>query len=187
VAGIYPVPALDTESPLLIEGATWAELTAAIGERFEALAPHTGGVVLSSDFETNLAAAVERFNEFAIEGVDTDFNRGESPIQIAFNGPAAEDNSYANPTMFPIADEGPYYALLLGGGTLDTKGGPVVNDNAQVVKPTGEPIEGLYGAGNCISSPSGQAYWAGGGTLGPAITFGFMAANHASEQPAREA
>jgi predicted oxidoreductase len=88
--------------------------------------------------------------------------------------------------MFPIADEGPYYALLLGGGTLDTKGGPVVNANAQVVKPTGEPIEGLYGAGNCISSPSGQAYWAGGGTLGPVITFGFMAANHASEQPARE-
>ena len=63
--------------------------------------------------------------------------------------------------------KGPYYAALLTGGNLDTKGGPVTNADGQVLDHTGKPITGLYGVGNCVASASARAYWAGGATLGP--------------------
>ena len=185
--GGYPIPAASIDDPAQMRGETWDELVAALGERLATLAPRTGGALLSDDFGANLAAAVQRFNGFAQSGTDEDFHRGEQPIELAFNGPAQDDNTLPNPTMFPIAETGPYYALLIGGGTLDTKGGPKVNSKAQVVTPAGEPIPGLYGAGNCIGWASGQSYWAGGGTIGPALVFGYLAGLNAHDESPRDA
>jgi hypothetical protein len=78
--------------------------------------------------------------------------------------------------MFPISDTGPYYAALVTGGTLDTKGGPKVTADGQVVNDTDLPIPGLFGVGNCVASASAQAYWAGGATIGPIIAFAYRAA-----------
>ncbi len=166
----------------VIKGATLAELSGNIRSRIKKYAGRIGGMAVSEDFEKNLAATIERFNGFARDGKDLDFRRGERQVELLFNGPAAESPAAPNPTMFPISGEGPYYAALLTGGNLDTKGGPVTNPDGQVLDHTGKPIDGLYGVGNCVASASARAYWAGGATLGPILAFAYLAANAANAE-----
>ena len=120
----------------------------------------------------------------AVFGKDDDFSRGQASIEVAFqfmNAPVAP-NPYPNMALHPIADKGPFYAVILGAGTLDTKGGAVVNANGQVLDSQGQKIPNLYAAGNCVAHPAAQAYWAGGGTIGPAMTFGYMAGEAAADE-----
>ncbi len=169
----------------VIKGNTWQELADNIGKRLKRYASETGGIELAPAFVKNLKKTVPRFNGFARAGRDADFHRGERPVELLFNGPTAA-KAGKNPTMFPIGGKGPYYAALMTGGNLDTKGGPATNPNGQVLDALGEVIPGLYGVGNCVASASGRAYWAGGGTLGPFIAFAYLAANAASAEPGRE-
>jgi hypothetical protein len=171
----------------VLRGETLGELAAAIGERLERYAGVTGGLTLSDDFAANLEASVARFNALAATGVDEDFGRGERAVQQLFNGDVREEPRRANPTMWPIAGEGPYYAALVTGGTLDTKGGPKTTVDGQVVDDMQRPIPGLYGVGNCVASVSRRAYWAGGGTIGPMIAFAHRAAQAADAEPIRGA
>lgn len=180
-AGYAPLPESGGE-PYVISASTLPDLAGAIAARVQALSAHTGGAALDADFAANLSASVARFNAFARAGKDEDFQRGETPIEPFFHnfGPRPVAGIAPNPLLSPLAETGPYHCVILVPGTLDTKGGPRINPSAQVLSAWGEPIPGLYGAGNCIASPAGPAYWAGGATLGPAITFGALAAEHAA-------
>ena len=169
----------------LIVGGTLDELTSNIEARLEKLAPKSGGFKLDPSFRQNLPTSITRFNELARTGKDDDFHRGENPIELIFNGPAKEGNESGNPTMYPISDSGPYYATIVCSGTLDTKGGPPTNTNGQVLDVDGDPVPGLYAVGNCAANATGQAYLAGGGTIGPYFTLGYLAAEHAARQPRR--
>jgi predicted oxidoreductase len=118
---------------------------------------------------------VERFNAFARAGRDDDFHRGETITELYFAADLREDPA-PNHTMYPLRDSGPYYAVILGASALGTKGGPRVDTSARVLGEDGTPIPGLFAAGNCMGSPSGESYWGGGATLGLALTFAHTAA-----------
>ena len=171
----------------LIQGNTLEELAENIEKRMETLAPHIGSFRLDESFADGLKDTFQRFNEFARIGKDLDFHRGDyeydrewasiKPTKPDVNWPEDMSRNY---TMYPLSSKGPYFAAILGSSTLDTNGGPVVNKNGQVLDWNDKPIQGLYGAGNCIAAPSANAYW-GGGTIGPALVYGHLAAKHASK------
>jgi 3-oxosteroid 1-dehydrogenase len=166
----------------VIRGDDWGRLASAVAERLARYAGVTGGLRLADDFLPNLQATVARFNELARSGRDTDFGRGERAVEQLFNGTVREEPGRSNPTMFPLDDTGPYYAALVTGGTLDTKGGPKATPDGRVVDDQDRPIPGLYGVGNCVASASAQAYWAGGATLGPILALAYRAARAADAE-----
>lgn len=183
-AGNPPIPPKDSQGSLVITGANLRELTTKIGTRLKEIEARTGGYSLDPKFHGGLAATIARFNQFATKGVDEDFSRGNQPIDRVFHSlaPNRPQETLSNPTLYPISDTGPYYAIILAPSTLDTKGGPVIDEQAQVIDVNDKPIPGLYAAGNCNASLAGAAYWGGGATLGVAISFGALAAEAASKR-----
>lgn len=169
----------------VIKGGTLEELAAGISARLKELGNVIGSITLAQSFAANLKSTIERFNGFARSGKDLDFRRGERQVEQLFNGPAATEPAGPNPTMYPISDTGPYYAALMGGGSLDTKGGPLTNRHGQVLDAMGKVIPGLYGVGNCVASVAGRAYWAGGATLGPILAYAYLAAQSVHGRVAR--
>ena len=123
-----------------------------------------------------LQNTVARYNTMADIGYDGDFGKG----QTAYNrvqGDATHEGR--NPCMAPIQD-GPFYAVRIVAGSLGTFAGLRCNEHAQVLDEQGQPIDGLYAGGNDFSSVMGGNYPSGGITLGPAMTFGYLAAHHAA-------
>jgi 3-oxosteroid 1-dehydrogenase len=171
----------------VIKAATIEELTRRVSERLAKYGRQIGNLKLAPDFAGNLAQSIKRFNEFARDGKDLDFHRGERPVELLFNGPAAATPAAPNPTMYPIAEAGPFYAALMTGGNLDTKGGPKTTPDGKVLDIADQPIAGLYGVGNCVASASARAYWAGGATLGPILAFSYLAARAAHAEPVKKA
>jgi 3-oxosteroid 1-dehydrogenase len=120
----------------------------------------------------NLRETRDRFNGFVRNGVDEDFHRGESPYERFYG-----DDSYPNPNLAEVA-KAPFYAIQFTPGDLGTKGGVLTNEHAQVLAEDGSVIPGLYATGNVSSAVMGRDYAGPGATLGPAMTFGYVAANH---------
>lgn len=123
-----------------------------------------------------LRAQVDRFNAMVRNGHDDEFYRG--------------DNSYDNFYMWGdmdfeppfrtlgVIDQPPFYAVKMEAGALGTAGGPRTNADAQVVDWQGNAIPGLYAAGNAMAAVLGDVYGGAGGTLGPGMTFGYIAGKH---------
>jgi 3-oxosteroid 1-dehydrogenase len=121
-----------------------------------------------------LAATVERFNAYASKGQDPDFHRGEAAYDKMYGDPSVTPN----PSLKPI-EKGPFYAMPIYPGDIGTNGGLRTDERARVVDGEGDPIGGLYAVGNNAASAMGESYPGAGVTIGPALTFGYLAARDA--------
>ena len=119
-------------------------------------------------------ATITRFNEHARRGTDPDFRRGESAYDRYYGDPKVTPN----PTLRAL-ERPPFYALPVYPGDIGTNGGLATNEHAQVLDAAGAPITRLYACGNLAASVMGHSYPAAGATLGPGMTFGYIAVRHA--------
>jgi 3-oxosteroid 1-dehydrogenase len=118
-----------------------------------------------------LARTVGGFNGYAKSGRDEQFGRGDSGYDRYYGDPTVKPN----PCLAPI-DKAPFYAITMVPGDLGTKGGLCTDTAARVLRADGSVIDGLYAAGNVSSTVMGHTYAGPGATIGPAITFGYLAA-----------
>lgn len=129
-----------------------------------------------------LAATVRRFNADARAGVDSEFGRGSTEQDRHLGDPAVGPN----PCLAPL-EAGPFFAVRIHAGALGTAGGLETDLDGRVLTPAGEPIPGLYAAGNCSATVFKDAYPGGGATLGSAVTKAFAAGTHVVAEHARAA
>lgn len=118
-----------------------------------------------------LRETARRFSEFARAGVDADFGRGASVWDRNRGGDPKHE---PNPTLGTI-EEPPFYAMPFKASFLGTKGGPRTNQRAEVLDQNDVPIPGLYAAGNVMANSFGSKGVGAGTTLGPCLTWGYIA------------
>jgi len=121
-----------------------------------------------------LKATCAKLKEYSQTGKDLDFNRGDSVFDRYYGDPTVTPN----PCLGPI-EKPPFYGLEAFAGDLGTKGGLKTDERARVLKESGETIPGLYAVGNCSAAVMGCTYAGAGATIGPAMTFGYIAARDA--------
>ena len=124
-----------------------------------------------------LRETANKMKRFAETGKDEDFGRGNTLIDRYYS-----DHRVGKNPCITAMEEGPFYAVEIWPGDLGTKGGLVTNEYAQVLNVDGQPIEGFYATGNTTASVMGDSYPGAGSTIGPSMTFGYIAANHASDK-----
>jgi 3-oxosteroid 1-dehydrogenase len=134
---------------------TWAELARQIGVPADAL-----------------EETARRYNAVASTGHDDDFGRGDSAYDRYYG-----DETLANPCLAPLTGP-PYYAFRIVLGDLGTNGGLVTDEHARVLREDGSAVHGLYATGNTSAAVMGRTYAGAGATIGPAMTFGYIAARH---------
>ncbi|CAA0118419.1 3-oxosteroid 1-dehydrogenase [Mycolicibacterium vanbaalenii] len=158
------VPQAWLESGVVEEGRSWEELATKIG---------VPGAQLRS--------TAERFNELARKGHDDDFNRGDSAYDNYYGDP-----TLPNPNLHPLGKP-PYYAFQIILGDLGTSGGLRTDEHARVLRADDSVVDGLYAVGNASAAVMGRSYAGAGATIGPAMTFGYVAARHiADTRPAKK-
>lgn len=162
-AGLQPgqrIPSSWLDSGVIVQADTLAELAGKAG--------------LPAD---ELTATVQRFNAFARSGVDEDYHRGESAYDRYYGDPSNKPNPNLGEVGHP-----PYYGAKMVPGDLGTKGGIRTDVNGRALRDDGSIIDGLYAAGNVSAPVMGHTYPGPGGTIGPAMTFGYLAALHIADQ-----
>ncbi|AFM18420.1 succinate dehydrogenase/fumarate reductase flavoprotein subunit [Mycolicibacterium chubuense NBB4] len=152
------VPAAWLESGVVKQGDTWEELARQIG-----VPP------------TRLRDTAERFNTLALSGHDDDFNRGDSSYDNYYGDP-----TLPNPNLYPLGKP-PYLAFQIILGDLGTSGGLRTDEHARVLRADDSVISGLYAVGNASAAVMGRSYAGAGATIGPAMTFGYVAARHIAD------
>jgi succinate dehydrogenase/fumarate reductase flavoprotein subunit len=153
------VPTAWLESGVVLEGNSFEELATKIGVPPAAL-----------------RQTADRFNELARNGHDDDFNRGDSAYDNYYGDP-----TLPNPNLYPLGKP-PYYAFQIILGDLGTSGGLRTDEYARVLDSADGVIPGLYAVGNNSAAVMGRSYAGAGATIGPAMTFGYVAAKHIAEK-----
>ncbi|RMI29352.1 3-oxosteroid 1-dehydrogenase [Nocardia stercoris] len=164
-AGLQPgqkIPSRWMENDNIVKAGTVAELADKIGVPAE-----------------NLTATVTRFNSFVDAGEDADFGRGKSHYDRYYGDPTVKPN----PCLSALV-QGPFYAAKMVPGDLGTKGGLITDTVGRVLREDDSVIPGLYASGNCSSPVMGHTYAGPGATIGPAITFGYLAVLDIAERAA---
>lgn len=151
----WKVPQAWLDSGIVKEGASFEELAVQIGVP-----------------AANLRQTADRFNELARKGHDDDFNRGDSAYDNYYG-----DQTLPNPNLRPLGKP-PYYAFQIILGDLGTSGGLRTDEFARVLREDDSVIDGLYATGNATAAVMGRSYAGAGATIGPAMTFGYVAARH---------
>jgi 3-oxosteroid 1-dehydrogenase len=147
--------------------AAWAGTVYFKGESLDALAAQI-------EVDANgLRETVERMNQYAVSGDDKEFGKGSNTFDRYYG----DVNVKPNPCLAPIAKP-PFYAMRIDAGDIGTKGGLLTDEYARVLREDGQPIPGLYATGNTSAAVMGPSYPGAGSTLGPAMTFGYIAAHH---------
>jgi succinate dehydrogenase/fumarate reductase flavoprotein subunit len=173
VAGHLPIPKIPfapvptgrkipkswLESGVVKAAGTWDELAAKIG--------------VPAD---QLRSTATRFNDLADKGHDDDFNRGDGIYDNYYGDP-----TLPNPNLYPLGKP-PYYAFRMVLGDLGTSGGLRTDEFARVLRADDTVVRGLYAVGNASAAVMGRSYAGAGATIGPAMTFGYVAANHLVSQ-----
>ncbi|MCK1358217.1 FAD-dependent oxidoreductase [Bradyrhizobium sp. 199] len=144
------------------------------GDTLEALAAKAG-IDAKAFTET-----VSQFNATASLGHDAAFGKGSK----AYNRYQGDAMHGPNPCVAPI-ENGPFYAIKMVIGDLGTYAGIVTDENARALDAEGRVIPGLYAAGNDMASIMGGNYPGAGITLGPALTFGYIAGRHLADSAAK--
>lgn len=153
------VPKAWLESGVVKAASSWAEMAAKIDVP-----------------AAQLEATAARFNTLARAGHDDDFNRGDSVYDNYYGDP-----TLPNPNLFPLGAP-PYYAFRIVPGDLGTSGGLRTDEFARVLRADDTVVPGLYAVGNTSAPVMGRSYAGAGATIGPAMTFGFVAAKHLAAQ-----
>ena len=153
------VPRAWLESGVVKAATSWDEMAAKIGVPAR-----------------RLSETAHRFNELARKGHDDDFRRGDSVYDNYYGDP-----TLPNPNLHPLGDP-PYYAFRIVLGDLGTSGGLRTDEYARVLRPDDTVVRGLYAVGNTAAPVMGRSYAGAGATIGPAMTFGFVAAKHVAAQ-----
>ncbi|MGC2655464.1 MAG: FAD-binding protein [Mycobacterium sp.] len=153
------VPRAWLESGVVQAATSWGELATKIGVPAEALGD-----------------TAARFNELAGNGHDDDFNRGDSVYDNYYGDP-----TLPNPNLHPLGKP-PYYAFQVILGDLGTSGGLRTDEHARVLRADETVVPGLYAVGNTSAAVMGRSYAGAGATIGPAMTFGYLAAKDVVRQ-----
>ena len=153
------VPKAWLDSGVVAEASSFEELAAKIGVP-----------------QAQLRETADRFNELAHKGHDDDFDRGDSAYDNYYGDP-----TLPNPNLHPLGKP-PYYAFQIILGDLGTSGGLRTDEFARVLRTDDSVVKGLYAVGNSSAAVMGRSYAGAGATIGPAMTFGYVAAKHVSHQ-----
>ena len=155
----WKVPKAWLDSGVVVEGNSFEELATKIG-----VPP------------AQLRQTADRFNELAHKGHDDDFNRGDSKYDNYYGDP-----TLPNPNLHPLGKP-PYYAFQIILGDLGTSGGLRTDEHARVLRIDDSVVKGLYAVGNTSAAVMGRSYAGAGATIGPAMTFGYVAAKHIEDR-----